>query len=89
MPVSIAESMAAGCYLIARGSAASSAFIGEAGKTYDTEAEAAALVQETEPWTSSQWAAARLASIEQAFEHYNSLHVLQPLFDEWTTAPGG
>lgn len=87
MPVSIAESMAAGCYVIARGSPAAAAFIAEAGKTYDTEAEAAALVQETETCTGSQWAAARLASVERAFAYYNSLQVLQPLLEEWATAP--
>ena len=89
MPVSIAESMAAGCYVIARRSPASASFVAEAGKTYDTEAEAAALVQETETWTSSQWAAARLASIERAFAHYGSPQVLRPLLDEWTSSVHG
>ena len=89
MPVSIAESMAAGCYIIARRSPVSAAFVAEAGRTYDTEAEAAALVQETETWTSSQWAAARLASIERAFAHYGSPQVLRPLLDEWTTPAFG
>jgi len=89
MPVSIAESMAAGCYIIARRSPASVAFVAGVGKTYDTEAEAAALVQETETWTNSQWAAARLASIERAFAHYGSQEVLRPLLDEWTSSPLG
>jgi glycosyltransferase involved in cell wall biosynthesis len=89
MPVSIAESMAAGCYVIARRSPASAAFVADVGKTYDTEAEAIALVQETETWTSSQWAAARLASIERAFAHYGSPQVLRPLLEEWTSSPLG
>jgi glycosyltransferase involved in cell wall biosynthesis len=85
MPVSIAESMAVGCYIIARHSPVAAAFVAEAGKTYDTEAEAAALIQETEQWTEGQWEAARLASIERAFSRYCSPQVLQPLIDEWTT----
>ena len=89
MPVSIAESMAAGCYVIARRDPASAAFVADVGKTYDTEAEAVALVQETETWTSSQWAAARLASIERAFAHYGSPQVLRPLLDEWRSSPLG
>jgi glycosyltransferase involved in cell wall biosynthesis len=89
MPVSIAESMAAGCYIIARRTPASAAFVADAGKTYDTEAEAAALVLETETWTSDQWAAVRLASIERAFAHYGSPQVLRPLLDEWTSTSSG
>ncbi len=89
MPVSIAESMATGCYVIARRCAASIAYVGEAGTTYETEAEAAALVRETEHWTQEQWDAARLASIDRAYTHYTSQQVLQPLLDEWTKGSGG
>ncbi|HKO96679.1 MAG TPA: glycosyltransferase [Pyrinomonadaceae bacterium] len=86
MPVSIAESMAAGCYVIARRCPASIEYVGEAGKTYDTESEAAALVLETEHWTKEEWGAAHLASVDRAFTHYPSQVVLQPLLDEWTSA---
>jgi glycosyltransferase involved in cell wall biosynthesis len=89
MPVSIAESMAAGCYIVARRCAAAIDFVGNAGQTYDTEDEAVELILATEKWTDDQWEQARMASIERAFANYPSTIVLHPLLAEWERAEVG
>ncbi len=83
MPVSIAEAMATGCCVIGRRSPASEAFIGDAGRVYDTEDEAAALLEETRCWSDADWRAARIRSIDRAFWHFTADRVLQPLYEEW------
>jgi glycosyltransferase involved in cell wall biosynthesis len=83
MPVSIAEAMAVGCHVIGRRTPAAAELIDGAGRLYDTEDEAAALLHATTAWTDEQWRAGRLASIENAFSRFTTSHVLAPLLDEW------
>ena len=83
MPVSIAEAMATGCYVLARGCAASQAYVGDAGRVYDTESEAEALIRETESWTDERWARARLKAIERAQLLFAGDVALRPLFEDW------
>lgn len=84
MPVSIAEAMATGSYVVARRCAASEAYVGDAGRLYDTEVEAEALVRETEGWSDERWARARMAAIDRAYRHFAGDSALRPLFDDWT-----
>jgi glycosyltransferase involved in cell wall biosynthesis len=83
MPVSIAEAMAVGCHIIGRRAHAAAELIEGAGRLYDTEDEAAALLHDTTAWTDEQWRAARLVSIEHAFTRFTASHVLAPLLDRW------
>jgi glycosyltransferase involved in cell wall biosynthesis len=83
MPVSIAEAMATGNYIVARRSPACEAFVGDAGSLYDTEDEAEALLRETESWSDERWERARRTAIERANRHFAGDTALRPLFDDW------
>lgn len=89
MPVSIAEAMATGAYVVARGCPAAEEYVGDAGRYWRHEDEAVALIRETERWDDARWAAARLASVERAFARHADLRVLAPLLDHWLALAGG
>lgn len=82
-PISIAEAMATGAYVIARNAPPFAKFVGAAGGLYRDAAEAAALVRATEVWTDAEWLAARNRAIDHAFTHHADEIVLRPLFDDW------
>jgi glycosyltransferase involved in cell wall biosynthesis len=83
MPVSIAEAMATGAYVVARACPAAAGYVGDAGTCWQTDEEAAERIRDTESWDDGRWAAARLASIERAFARHADLRVLRPLVDQW------
>jgi glycosyltransferase involved in cell wall biosynthesis len=83
MPISIAESMACGAYLIARRLPPTAAYVGEAGDLYDSDAEAEALLRATLDWSEEQWRGAALRSIDRAFRLYVDRLALKPIFDCW------
>jgi hypothetical protein len=83
MSVAIAEAMATGCYIIGPGSHAAAAFIGEAGRVYNTEDEVVELISETSSWNEEGWRRARMASIDRAFGNFAGPRVLEPLYREW------
>jgi glycosyltransferase involved in cell wall biosynthesis len=83
MPGSIAEAMATGAYVVARRLPPAAAYLGEAGKLYDSDAEAEALLRETLSWSEADWQRAMLASVDRAYRlHVDSL-ALQPILDCW------
>jgi glycosyltransferase involved in cell wall biosynthesis len=82
-PVSIAEAMATGAYVLARDTAAFARYVGDAGATYADAAEAAALIRTTEAWSDAQWQAASRKAIERAFTHHADEIVLRPVFEDW------
>jgi len=88
MPISIAEAMATGCTLVARRCPEAEAYVGGAGRCYDTAAEAAAVIRETLAWTDERWRQARLASIERAYGHFTDAVALRPLLDDWLRLAG-
>jgi glycosyltransferase involved in cell wall biosynthesis len=92
MPISIAEAMATGCFVIARRCPGSAAYVGEAGALYDADGEASAVLEETAAWSDERWQRARLASIDRAFDRFASDRVLRPLLEDWArlsrTRPG-
>ncbi len=82
-PVSIAEAMATGAYILVRDVPALVEYVGEAGAAYRDLDGAAALLRATEAWTDAQWREARVRSIERAFTHHADELVLRPLFEDW------
>jgi glycosyltransferase involved in cell wall biosynthesis len=88
MPVSIAEAMATGAYVVARACPASADYVGDAGRCWSTEDEAVELIRETETWSDARWEAARLASVERAFARHADLRVLPPLLEQWVAIAG-
>ena len=83
MPISIAEAMATGCFVIARRCPGSATYLGEAGALYDADDEASAILEETVAWSDERWRRARLASIDRAFDRFASDGVLRPLLEDW------
>ncbi len=88
MPMSIAEAMASGCYVIGRNRPGSSEYIGEAGKLYDTAEEAAALLRETESWNQRQWNEAFVKSVDRAYANFVSDKVIEPIVADWRRITG-
>lgn len=86
MPISIAEAMASGSYVLGWHCPASAAYIGDAGTTYRTVEEAAELIRATESWTDEQWRQAEFRSIDRAFWYFSDVMVLDPMLDEWVKA---
>lgn len=83
MPISIAEAMATGCWVIARRCPGSAAYVGEAGRLYDSEDEASAVLDQTAAWSEEEWQRARLSAIDRAFSGFASDVVLRPLLEDW------
>jgi glycosyltransferase involved in cell wall biosynthesis len=88
MPMSIAEAMASGCYIIGRNRPGSSAYIGEAGRLYDTADQAAALVHETQRWCDRQWQGVFVKSVDRAYANFVSDRVIEPIVADWRRITG-
>ncbi len=85
MPISIAESMATGAYVIGRYCEPFENYIGNAGKTYKSENEAIKLIHETLHWSNQQWHDAQQKSIDRAYQYYLDDRVLPTLLNDWLT----
>ena len=83
MPVSIAEAMATGAYVIARDLPELRNYVGPAGDTYSSLDEACALIQATLAWSDRTWRDAQVLSIDRAFLQHADDIVLRPLYECW------
>ena len=83
MPISIAESMASGCYVIGRNLGVCKRYIGEAGVTYTSLDQAVSQVRATLAWSDAQWDAAARRSIERARRNFVSTETLAPIVARW------
>src|SRR5690606_8907316 len=83
MPISIAEAMATGTYVIARDLAGIAAYVGDAGDLYngvtvaDRAERAAAMVRATVDWSDQRWRAVAQRSIDQAFRRHAGTDVAE------------
>lgn len=84
MPISIAEAMATGSYVIARKLEEIEHYVGDAGKFYDSIASAAALINETLEWTDATWLSKQKISVERAYAHHADEVVLREIYTDWT-----
>ena len=83
MPVSIAEAMATGAYVIARDLPELRNYVGPAGDTYSSLDQACALIQATLAWSDRTWRDAQVLSIDRAFLQHADDIVLRPLYECW------
>jgi hypothetical protein len=88
MPMSIAEAMAAGSYVIGRRCRASEAYIGNAGRVYGSASEAAEHIRKTATWSDESWQRAERLSVERAYRHFADIVVLRPILDDWRQIAG-
>lgn len=66
MPISIAEAMATGAYVLARKNESVGAYLGAAGALYESTAEAASLIRKTLEWKDSDWTEMSSKAVKQA-----------------------
>jgi glycosyltransferase involved in cell wall biosynthesis len=92
MPISIAEAMATGCWVLARDLPGLDAYVQPAGALYDGDtpeqraARAALLIDGSRSWSAEQWAAASRAATEQAFARYAGSDVAAHMVRDWAGA---
>lgn len=83
MPISIAEAMATGAYVLVRDVPPLRNYIGDAGAVYADPEQACELIRQTQDWPESQWRAVDHRAIDRAFQHFADEVVLRPLYDHW------
>jgi len=84
MSISVAESMACGCLVLAPDIRGMRAYLGESGgRVYQTPAEAAEVVRSTASWSAGEWRKLSRRASAYAARHY-SMNVVAPrLVAEW------
>jgi glycosyltransferase involved in cell wall biosynthesis len=87
MPISIAEALATGSYVLAPDVPAARSYIGEAGAFYRNPEEAANLIQTTRTWTDADWGRISQTAIQRAACFRDDV-VLPHLIQDWRTLTG-
>ena len=83
MPISIAEAMATGAYVLVRDLPELVYFVGDAGVAYADAADAARLLEATLGWQPRDWLRRRIRAIDRAFLGHADAMVLRPLYLDW------
>lgn len=86
MPISIAEAMATGAYILVRDLPELRDYVGDAGTTYRDAEDAAEIIAATAEWPEQKWKAAWTASVDRAFSVHADEIALRPMFDDWCSA---
>jgi glycosyltransferase involved in cell wall biosynthesis len=82
MPVSMAESLATGSYVLARNRPGAPAFLGDAGRLYNSPEEAAEAVNATLAWNEAAWGEAWNRAVARG-ESFKDVNVMGPVVDFW------
>jgi glycosyltransferase involved in cell wall biosynthesis len=88
MPISIAEALATGAYVLARRAPNIGEYAGCQARLFDDIEQAAELVNTTLEWDETRWAAERHLSIERAFLHHVPAIAVGAILDEWLSLTG-
>jgi glycosyltransferase involved in cell wall biosynthesis len=83
MPISIAEAMASGCYVLVRDLKPLVDYVGDAGKAYHDIAEAEQLITETTRWDQEQWRQAATRASERAWTYFTGEDDFCRLHEDW------
>lgn len=87
MPISIAEAMASGCYVLARNSPAVHEYVGSCGAVYDTTEEAADHIERALKWQDDTWESVSASARGRAAD-FRSDVVLPKLVENWIRFTG-
>jgi glycosyltransferase involved in cell wall biosynthesis len=82
-PISIAEAMATGAYILVRDAPPFVNYVGDAGTTYRDVNHAAEIIQATETWSDGQWRQAWHHSVDRAFTRHADELALRPIIEDW------
>jgi len=85
MPISIAEAMATGAYVLVADLPEFVDYLGEAGAAYRDLDHATDIVASTADWSHKDWQKARMNSIERAFQFHVDEVALRVILDDWIT----
>lgn len=88
MPISIAEAMATGAYVLVRRGPGVTEYLGPCGAQYDSPEDAARLIRETQLWSEDKWQSVRLAAIDYAYARFADSTVLETMLDDWCALAG-
>lgn len=92
MPISIAEAMATGAWVLGRDLPGVGAYLGPTGTLYDGETnadradQAARLIRASAAWSSETWAHKWQAASDSAYGRFASQDVTAAMLDAWITA---
>ncbi|HYP63585.1 MAG TPA: glycosyltransferase [Acidocella sp.] len=83
MPISIAEAMASGCYVITRNFPDFQSYTGEAGAAYGDIEEAEALIAATAGWSEEQWRVASRRARERGWSLFTGEASYYRIYRDW------
>jgi glycosyltransferase involved in cell wall biosynthesis len=83
MPVSIAEAMATGAYVLARDAPEFSDYLGDTGELYRDADHAAQLIASTASWTDEDWKEVASRAVLRAYTLYADETTLRPIYEDW------
>jgi glycosyltransferase involved in cell wall biosynthesis len=83
MPISIAEALGTGAYVLARKGPDINDYLGPNGACYETCEQAAQLVAETLHWPEKRWQAVSLAAVDYAYTRFADSTVLEAVLEQW------
>ena len=87
-PISIAEAMATGCYVLARRLDPLEKYIGPAGGFYESHAEAVERLRETLRWPAARWSEAERCSVDRAYLRHGEAATFGTILDDWLAITG-
>jgi glycosyltransferase involved in cell wall biosynthesis len=82
-PISIAEAMATGSYVLTRDLPPLREYVGDAGAGYTRLDDAERLIQATMRWSEAEWQQAYCRSVEKAWSKHVPERSLMPIYDAW------
>jgi glycosyltransferase involved in cell wall biosynthesis len=89
MPISIAEAMATGCFVIARDLPGIADYLGSNGARYDGEtveeraAAAAGIIHDTTRWSDDEWHRRWMATVDDAYRRFPNTVVAESMVRAW------
>jgi glycosyltransferase involved in cell wall biosynthesis len=88
MPISVAEAMATGSYVVIRDCPEFSCYVGDAGGYYNDVEQAASLISATNEWTDDEWNLRWAKSVDRATRYHSAEKVLKSVLDQWLQLAG-
>jgi len=88
MPISVAEAMATGSYIVIRDCSEFSCYVGDAGGFYNNVEQAASLISATKEWTDDDWNLRWAKSVDRATRYHSAEKVFKPVLDQWLQLAG-
>jgi glycosyltransferase involved in cell wall biosynthesis len=82
-PISIAEAMATGAWVLARDEPELAEYVGDAGATYAGIDEAEARIRETMDWSPEEWRARAVRASDRGYWNHADEVVLRPVYEDW------